>query len=78
MLGIYHLIFSTMKILPNSEVYADSKLQLNFAEFESIENARTFNHKDHEAIPGLPEAEVHFFYYTSLDKQDVKKERSGK
>ncbi len=67
-----------MKILPNSEVYADSKLQLTISEFEPIENCRTFNKRDHDALPGIPESEVHFFYYSGLEKTDVKKERSGK
>lgn len=67
-----------MKILPNSAIYADCKLQLTISECESIENARTFNRKEHEGLPGLPEAEVHFFYYTALERSDAKKERCGK
>jgi hypothetical protein len=67
-----------MKIIPNSEVYADAKLQITISEFEPLENGRIFNKKDYETVPGIPTSEMHFFYYSGLEKTDVKKERSGK
>ena len=67
-----------MKIIPNSAVYADKKLQPLMSEWESLESSRTFNKKDNDALPGLPEAEVHFFYYAGLERSDVKKDRCGK
>ena len=67
-----------MNIIPSTEIYADQKLQLSIGEVEPTEHGPPLCRKDYGGVPGLPTADVHFYYLIGLDKTDLKKERCGK